>query len=888
MCLDDNNDNEFSVPEENPFGISFAPDPDNPNRKGLGLEMKVRGLQWQQILAQDNIFWVYEITNKGKYTYPRTVFGMLVGTYIGVTGGEDGPAEYDDDWSFFDVNEDLTYTGDYPNDNSRNPFWQGPVGLVGYAFLESPGNPFDGIDNDNDADSPGLTPVAALFEAEDFEPLTVVNSANPGDGETNKVVSIVDTVINGIRTFQRTVHTFPAGQDTFVVVSLGETFTLISGETILVEGNTIRVGGADQVNENAFDGKDNDLDGLVDENYFLHYRQRRVTSDGDVLFDILNPVRYIDYITGIGESDEMIDERRDDGIDNDGDWSRNPETGEILVDDDGILLDDVGIDGLPNTNDFGENDGFPTAGEPNFDQTDKDESDQIGLSSFDYFVPAGEIAMADDEDMWRRMRPGFFDVPETFVNGRPTQGEDGDFVYSSGYFPLTPDQTERMSLALIYAWTLDDMVKKLRTVQKIYNSDYRFPIAPDKPTLTAVAGDDSVVLYWDRKAESSFDPVLREFDFEGYKIYRATDPAFLDAKTITNSKGDPVAFRAIAQFDYDNDVFDYFYPPSDIYQELQGWAFYLGDNTTLQHSYVDYDVQNGQTYYYAVVSYDRGVDSSGVIPSECTKNITQANTGEITLDINTARVTPSFSVAGYVGATERDTLAHAAGDGSGTVKFNILDQTRITGNEYEVYFWDTSNDGIDNNNNGLIDLDDPKELESVTTRYAVKDLSTYKEEVFPVDTQYVQMSKKNLVPESVIVMDGVGNVIPPDSYIIDYEKGLFRAKTPGSLDGMAVFVQYQYHPVYFSPYMQGTPWLEQEVVDADIFDGMSLLFDNIWKTSIENLTSVWNDTSINYSFTFSFESSTLPDGTVLTPVFFPSNYELQIFDTVVDTTTDYL
>ena len=31
---------------------------------GLGLEVKVRGMQWQQILAQDCIFFLYEITNK--------------------------------------------------------------------------------------------------------------------------------------------------------------------------------------------------------------------------------------------------------------------------------------------------------------------------------------------------------------------------------------------------------------------------------------------------------------------------------------------------------------------------------------------------------------------------------------------------------------------------------------------------------------------------------------------------------------------------------------------------------------------------------------------------------------------------------------------------------
>jgi hypothetical protein len=885
FVLDDNNDNEFSDPIENSLGLYYRPDPNDINRKGLGLEMRVRGLQWQQILAQDNIFWIYEITNHGAYTYPRTVFGMLVGTYVGVTGADDSPNEYDDDWSFFDTDYDMTYTGDFPNDNSRNPFWQGPVGLVGYAFLESPGNPFDGIDNDNDADAYGLVPSAPKFQESDFSAVTFTKSSTPAQGQTNKIVVISDTVINGIRTFARRVLTFPVDKDTFKVVTLGDTITLISGRTTLVEGNVVRVNNVDQVNVNALDGKDNDLDGLIDENYFLHYRQRRISPQGDVLFDVTNPVRHVDYVSGAGENDAMIDEERNDGIDNDGDWSRNPVTGEILVDDNGVLLDDVGVDGIPGTGDQGENDGIPTPGEPNFDQTDKDESDQIGLSSFDYFVPSNAISMADDEDMWKRLAPGYFDVPPDYVNGRPTAGADGDFTYSSGYFPLTPGQTERMSLALIYGWTLDDLKKKLDTVREIYNSDYRFPIAPLKPTITAVAGDDSVILYWDRAAEKSFDPVLREFDFEGYKIYRATDPGFKDAFTITNSAGDVVAYKPIAQFDYIDDIYGYFYPPSDVYQQLEGWGFNLGSESGLQHTYVDYDVKNGQTYYYAVVSYDKGVAGSGVIPAECTKKIDQAASGAITLDINTAVVTPTKPAAGLVSPASMDSLAHTKGDGFGTVSYRIVDPTVLTGNDYEVYFWDTSNDSIDNNNNGLIDEEDPAELQSVTTRYAVKDLTTYKEEIVPDDTNFVKLSRKNLVEGSVVVQDGVGNLIPPENYIVDYKNGAIRPVNDQVFAGINVMVSYQYQPVYFSPYMQGSPWEKQPVADSDIFDGLSLDFNNIWKVSVDNLTSSWNNPDINLTFQFAFAPISLPGGVILRPVFFPSNYELRVYDHVVDTTS---
>ena len=120
------------------------------------------------------------------------------------------------------------------------------------------------------------------------------------------------------------------------------------------------------------------------------------------------------------------------------------------------------------------------------------------------------------------MAPGFFDVPKSIINNRPQRGEDGDFIYGSGHFPLLAGNIERFSLALVYGGgqggfdtDLQDLLKHRETVQKIYNSNYRFPVAPDKPTLTAVPGDGEVTLYWDRKAERSFDPVLKEYDFEG-------------------------------------------------------------------------------------------------------------------------------------------------------------------------------------------------------------------------------------------------------------------------------------------------------------------------------------------------------------------------------------
>ena len=74
--------------------------------------------------------------------------------------------------------------------------------------------------------------------------------------------------------------------------------------------------------------------------------------------------------------------------------------------------------------------------------------------------------MSDDEELWNKLSPGFFDVPESIVNGEPTSGEDGDFIFGSGYFPLRPGQTERFSIALVYGEDKSDLDEINRLFKK--------------------------------------------------------------------------------------------------------------------------------------------------------------------------------------------------------------------------------------------------------------------------------------------------------------------------------------------------------------------------------------------------------------------------------------
>ncbi len=829
VVMDDNNDVRFNFASNNNVGgvgYAFKPDSTNLSRSGLGLDVKVRGLQWSQFLAQDNIFWLYEITNTSTTNYDRATFGMIVGTLVGVTGTQMFN-EYDDDWSFYDVNENITYTGDYDRNCSRNPFWQGSVGMVGYAFLESPGNPFDGIDNDGDVDRFVGAPATTKFVSTDFDSTLITAGA--------KVVLIGND-------FTRSVVTVGGSAATYN--TRGGSVSITPGVTKLAEGNVITVSGIQVINPNAYDGIDNDLDGIIDENFYLHYRQVKVSDDTPpkTLIDILRPVHKASYNpVNNGGGFSMVDERRDDGIDNDRDWNIN--------------FDDTGADGIfdPSSPDAGEKNGIPDPGEPNFDATDVDESDQIGLTSFQYFTPANDVPLGDDELMWQRMQPGFFSVPRSIVNNRPEFGQDGDFIYASGYFPLLSKRTERFSLALVYGGgnggsredDILDLLKHKQTVQKIYDANYQFPIAPEPvPTLSAVSGDGHVKLYWDRKAEDAIDPVLKIKDFQGYKIYKATDYEFNDAFGVTDANGVRKGYKPTFQFDLKDSISGYYRAPEAIFDDAAGFTYFLGKNTGLLHDTTDFDVINGKTYYYVIVAYDKGDEVTGIFPSENGWKIDIDQAGRVRgTSQNVAIVVPGKKVSGYTPPASSAKVSKGSSVlGTGEVFYNVIDDTRITGSVYEISFSDTRDSG---------------KFSPTTTYYSVKDTSYYTGSFTPgkIDTITTLLPRQALDSASVTITAADGSPISASKYIINYERGSIRAKSRfdlqlDTLNLKKYNIRYRYFPVSKSPFLNNSPYVK-ETQDTDIFDGLQLYFTNDWATVIDDSLSGFSNKAKSYGFTLS-------------------------------------
>jgi len=72
---------------------------------------------------------------------------------------------------------------------------------------------------------------------------------------------------------------------------------------------------------------------------------------------------------------------------------------------------------------------------------------------------------------------------------------------------------------------------------------YILPAPPPSPNLLVIPGNKKVTLYWDNLPETVEDPITREIDFEGYRIYSAP-------KTAGSRKSETL----LAQFDIKNDI----------------------------------------------------------------------------------------------------------------------------------------------------------------------------------------------------------------------------------------------------------------------------------------------------------------------------------------------
>lgn len=639
--VDDVNDHEPQLMAQQ-VGGTFQADATRPDLQSLGLAMKVRGMAWSNFLAQDVQYWLYEVINTSTTTYPRVAVGFAVGTCV----GDDGVSNFracHRDLAFFDQGNRIVYAWDATGRSESG----NPTAYVGFAFMETPGDPFNGIDDDGDGDpfteqghqidgSPFVSPPELagennVFRRSDFAP----RQLRLGDPI---IIIDYDSYERRIEYLSEEPIRVPTPRGTLVAapgMSVSETLTTVRAHI-------------DSVTVTVRNGIDENLNGLIDEDINLHYERRYQAFDGSI--QVLPALRYKDWV---GFANALVTERAPNGA--------------VLATRQPTRADSMQF-GLLN----------PRVDEVRIDPTDVTQSDQVGLTSFYYFTPPGALRMNQDRDLWRAITPGLFTTNRELDQIQGRGGADLNFIFGSGYFRMPPGRSLHFSLALVFGWDLEQITHNTRTVQEIYNRNYQFTQPPIRPTLNAVPGDRKVTLYWDSASLDSWDPVLG-YHFEGFRIFRSTDPFFRDAQWVTDVRGNRAFPVPTWQFDLANGVRG-IYTSSD--PRVRGVPFPLGSDTGLQFSVVDTNVNNGQRYYYAITAYNAG--SEDFFPAENNFAITVNEDGSVTTGANVVEVIPNAPTAGYqcahlTGARCGDLTAvtRVAGGADGGVFAEILDPRMV-------------------------------------------------------------------------------------------------------------------------------------------------------------------------------------------------------------------
>jgi hypothetical protein len=113
------------------------------------------------------------------------------------------------------------------------------------------------------------------------------------------------------------------------------------------------------------------------------------------------------------------------------------------------------------------------------------------IASFQNFVPAGNITMADDYDMWSRLEPGFYQWPSSinYIDSIPyaTRGEDSDYLWGSEYFSANSGETKRFVTASAFGYSKNKILLKMKYAEALYHSNFDTNAVVNSIAITSLA-----------------------------------------------------------------------------------------------------------------------------------------------------------------------------------------------------------------------------------------------------------------------------------------------------------------------------------------------------------------------------------------------------------------
>lgn len=145
---------------------------------------------------------------------------------------------------------------------------------------------------------------------------------------------------------------------------------------------------------------------------------------------------------------------------------------------------------------------------------------------------------------------------------------------------------------------------------------YILPSAPPSPNLLVVPEDQKATLYWDNLPEEYEDPITKEKDFEGYRIYGSP-------KTVNSDD----QMTMMAQFDNKDSLaygYDTGFDPIRCDTVIKGKRYH--------YKFVNENLHSGWPgkYFYSVTAYDRGNPDNNLpsLESSVFENLTYAIVGK--------------------------------------------------------------------------------------------------------------------------------------------------------------------------------------------------------------------------------------------------------------------
>ena len=185
---------------------------------------------------------------------------------------------------------------------------------------------------------------------------------------------------------------------------------------------------------------------------------------------------------------------------------------------------------------------------------------------------------------------------------------------------------------------------------------YQLPQPPRPPRVHAEIGNQSVAIYWDKStSEESIDPVTRQKDFEGYRVYRSNA-----GTDFSNPENLLLTMTMAGEFDRADDSIGYNTGFSAI--TLTEPKYFQGDTVAYWYRFPPagqtVNHLNGWQYVYGVSAFDRGDTANGISSLESKTEVRRLVPGTPATPGGTRRIgvypNPYYANAVWDGSGERN------------------------------------------------------------------------------------------------------------------------------------------------------------------------------------------------------------------------------------------